>query len=641
MEFKTEIRCLAELMQMSEEDVQHCLELAKSAENDSFKPTDGMVREAKKGLEWRREHGRGGTDVGIARARDIASGKNLPLKTVKRMHSFFSRHEVDKKGKGFSPGEDGFPSNGRIAWALWGGDPGQTWAASIVERAKKREKASANIDPDLLKMKSILVSQGMNLNDDVFLKEELIKARLTGAHKPVNIEHQDTEIVGHMLETYVVSKSGERLDSAEDIENEDLIDIVNESVIYAYIFPEVSARIEELAAKNQLFVSVEAWFSDYDYLVGEDIVKRTSATSDILEKHLRINGGEGVYEEKKVGRVLRNLMFGGVGVVATPANPDSLILEVGDTENKAASEQSILASHIIGNFEAKKEKIMENPQLDDSNSVEETDLEISEASITEESEVNGADDVEMTNASEEDVSESTDQESEAQDQDLDISDASGDIHMSESIEASEEEVVEESSEDQVSEDSENLESEASMHEEEQDSGYHDKEQAMGEHGAHHHPEIMAKVDEMMAILSGMTDMVTKQNEIIGGMHDKMKEIEAGQIVNDRHKKMMEAGMDSEMIDSRADRVSAMSDQEFNDYIEDVKSLLVKSIASLEDVPEQVELKEVEEQVVDSEIDLSKIESTDAEINIDSDSSDPTYQRFFQAVSSSFNKRNKR
>jgi len=641
MEFKTEIRCLAELMQMSEEDVQHCLELAKSAENDSFKPTDGMVREAKKGLEWRREHGRGGTDVGIARARDIASGKNLPLKTVKRMHSFFSRHEVDKKGKGFSPGEDGFPSNGRIAWALWGGDPGQTWAASIVERAKKREKASANIDPDLLKMKSILVSQGMNLNDDVFLKEELIKARLTGAHKPVNIEHQDTEIVGHMLETYVVSKSGERLDSAEDIENEDLIDIVNESVIYAYIFPEVSARIEELAAKNQLFVSVEAWFSDYDYLVGEDIVKRTSATSDILEKHLRINGGEGVYEEKKVGRVLRNLMFGGVGVVATPANPDSLILEVGDTENKAASEQSILASHIIGNFEAKKEKIMENPQLDDSNSVEETDLEISEASITEESEVNGADDVEMTNASEEDVSESTDQESEAQDQDLDISDASGDIHMSESIEASEEEVVEESSEDQVSEDSENLESEASMHEEEQDSGYHDKEQAMGEHGAHHHPEIMAKVDEMMAILSGMTDMVTKQNEIIGGMHDKMKEIEAGQIVNDRHKKMMEAGMDSEMIDSRADRVSAMSDQEFNDYIEDVKSLLVKSIASLEDVPEQVELKEVEEQVVDSEIDLSKIESTDAEINIDSDSSDPTYQRFFQAVSSSFNKRKKR
>jgi hypothetical protein len=44
------------------------------------------------------------------------------------MHSYFARHEVDKKASGFKPGEDGYPSNGRIAWALWGGDAGWTWA---------------------------------------------------------------------------------------------------------------------------------------------------------------------------------------------------------------------------------------------------------------------------------------------------------------------------------------------------------------------------------------------------------------------------------------------------------------------------------------------------------------------------------
>lgn len=104
------------------------------ARADGYKPTAGMVAEAKRGLEWRREFGRGGTPVGIARARDIANGSNLPLETVKRMHSFFSRHEVDKKGKGFGQGEDGYPSNGRIAWALWGGDAGQRWAAAIVRR---------------------------------------------------------------------------------------------------------------------------------------------------------------------------------------------------------------------------------------------------------------------------------------------------------------------------------------------------------------------------------------------------------------------------------------------------------------------------------------------------------------------------
>jgi hypothetical protein len=80
------------------------------------RPTDGMVSEAKKGLEWRKEHGRGGTEVGVARARDIQNRKELSFDTVKRMYSFFSRHEVDKKAEGFSPGEEGYPSAGRIAW---------------------------------------------------------------------------------------------------------------------------------------------------------------------------------------------------------------------------------------------------------------------------------------------------------------------------------------------------------------------------------------------------------------------------------------------------------------------------------------------------------------------------------------------
>jgi lambda family phage portal protein len=107
---------------------------------DQHKPTKGMIAEAKRGLEWRREHGRGGTNVGVARARNIANGDNLSDDTVKRMHSYFSRHEVDKKGKGFSPGEDGFPSAGRIAWALWGGDAGQTWAAVKVEQINRSKK---------------------------------------------------------------------------------------------------------------------------------------------------------------------------------------------------------------------------------------------------------------------------------------------------------------------------------------------------------------------------------------------------------------------------------------------------------------------------------------------------------------------
>ena len=116
--------------------------------NDSFEkalsdintvPTDAMAAEARRGLEWRKEFNRGGTPVGVARARDVMNKDTLSISTVRRMHSFFSRHEVDKQGKGFTPG-DGYPSAGRIAWALWGGDPGQTWARAITNRIKAMEK---------------------------------------------------------------------------------------------------------------------------------------------------------------------------------------------------------------------------------------------------------------------------------------------------------------------------------------------------------------------------------------------------------------------------------------------------------------------------------------------------------------------
>ena len=99
-----------------------------------FSPPAGVRSEAQKGLDWRAEYGRGGTAVGVARARDLSNGTNISPDTAKRMASYFARHEVDKQGEGWSPGEDGFPSAGRIAWALWGGDAGQAFASKLVRQ---------------------------------------------------------------------------------------------------------------------------------------------------------------------------------------------------------------------------------------------------------------------------------------------------------------------------------------------------------------------------------------------------------------------------------------------------------------------------------------------------------------------------
>ena len=87
----------------------------KAVSDLNFKPTTGMASEARNGLEWRKEFKRGGTAVGATRANQLVNRENLSPSTVKRMHSFFSRHEVDKQGKGFSHGEDVYPSAGRIA----------------------------------------------------------------------------------------------------------------------------------------------------------------------------------------------------------------------------------------------------------------------------------------------------------------------------------------------------------------------------------------------------------------------------------------------------------------------------------------------------------------------------------------------
>jgi hypothetical protein len=118
----------------------------------SLVPPANVATAAAKGLEMRAEFGRGGTMVGVARAKQLKNRQELSPKTVKRMVSFFARHEVDKQGKGFYAGDEGYPSAGRIAWELWGGDAGKTWAEKTARSMERKEEgASAMTDVRVLK----------------------------------------------------------------------------------------------------------------------------------------------------------------------------------------------------------------------------------------------------------------------------------------------------------------------------------------------------------------------------------------------------------------------------------------------------------------------------------------------------------
>jgi len=106
----------------------------------NFTPPKSVASAAKRGLVMREKYGRGGTEVGVARARDLSNRKNVSPETIGRMTSFFARHSDNKEAEGWNPGEEGYPSAGKIAHLLWGGSPGKTWAEKIKRQMDAADK---------------------------------------------------------------------------------------------------------------------------------------------------------------------------------------------------------------------------------------------------------------------------------------------------------------------------------------------------------------------------------------------------------------------------------------------------------------------------------------------------------------------
>jgi hypothetical protein len=109
----------------------------------TYTPTSGMASAAKRALKWRADGKAGGTLVGLARANQLKDRDPLTASTVLRMFSFFSRHEVDKQATGFRSGEEGFPSKGRVAWDLWGGDGGYSWSTAKRNQIMRERESKA------------------------------------------------------------------------------------------------------------------------------------------------------------------------------------------------------------------------------------------------------------------------------------------------------------------------------------------------------------------------------------------------------------------------------------------------------------------------------------------------------------------
>jgi hypothetical protein len=209
----------------------------------------------------------------------------------------------------------------------------------------KHIKSLASIDDsDLYYVQSILVTTNWNKNDDIFDKAEVWSAKNTPEDKPTNLEHNESDIVGHITSNWPVTTDGLLIDENSPVENlPDTYHILTGSVIYnGYSIPELKERSQKLIAEiegGDKYVSMECFFKGFDYgllnkSTGEyKILSRNEATA-YLTKYLRAYGGLGEHDNYKIGRVLRKITFSGKGFVDKPANPDSIIFTKDNLLNK-------------------------------------------------------------------------------------------------------------------------------------------------------------------------------------------------------------------------------------------------------------------------------------------------------------------
>lgn len=195
-------------------------------------------------------------------------------------------------------------------------------------------------DSDLYFVKSILVSSCWNKNDDVFDKAEIWQARYTPVDKPANLDHDEHKLVGHINACWAVDSKGNLI--PENTPSEQLPNyyhLFNTSVVYKQWSDQaLKNQAKELIEKiesGEKYVSMECLFSGFDYAIAAEKgyeVQQRNEDSAFLTKYLRAYGGVGEYEGKKIGRLLRDVLFCGKGFVDRPANPDSIIFNANNSE---------------------------------------------------------------------------------------------------------------------------------------------------------------------------------------------------------------------------------------------------------------------------------------------------------------------
>lgn len=250
----------------------------------------GVKAELKKGLKWHEEgySGDGLKPETVSWATRMANGQDITPEKAIKMRAWLARHESDKKGEGFKPGEDGFPSPGRVAWALWGGDPAVTWSNKIVTQMKLADEEEKGFDDDFENGKKAITRVW---NDFIKKQHEPTQRKLLKAvNKYLDGARQRyaQRLDEQILRSMNINSKSFLLDYAsflaESIEKLYIIDIIG--AIWEEEFRKSGVRelkmIFKLAKKDPL-QSISSW-SNYGDLLGGISKKYIDTLADEMQK---------------------------------------------------------------------------------------------------------------------------------------------------------------------------------------------------------------------------------------------------------------------------------------------------------------------------------------------------------------------
>lgn len=203
-------------------------------------------------------------------------------------------------------------------------------ATAAIKTVGQIETSKLFEQSDLLHVEAVLVTEGINDNDDAFTHDNLQRAISSPILKPMNWQHKDDDIVGAMYSVEARDLQGNTLEEIGD----EPIELVVQGVVWKQL-PHLQSKAQEIIRRiesGDLFVSMECWFDDYEYGIytskGElyDIIPRNTQTAH-LERSLKVRGGSGMFNGMRIGRALSGINFGGVAFVDKPANKRSFILD--------------------------------------------------------------------------------------------------------------------------------------------------------------------------------------------------------------------------------------------------------------------------------------------------------------------------